>query len=414
MPSAGAVPRLSRVFLAAALALSWLLAAGGPAHAVESCRIESPSAGARVQGATTITVGVRANRFQQVDSVQVWLLRGGQQVGPIRGTGHAGGSRSGGESRWTTPLDPMASWAAGGGPMANGPYTVQARVTWTAPMAGQQTTTCPGHDVIVDAAPPATSVSAQVIDADARSVEVSWTPVDLPDFRRYVVQRAGADGGWADVATLGTASTTRFVDAAPEPGVWRYRVAVVRAGGDGGDRRTESAERSVEIDEPAPSDPDTPTAEPRDPSEESTPGATPSPDDGEGDGDGSGEGDGSAGASGGSAAPPTRPAGRASVPRVRSSSPAPPVAQAPPPPSVSSPGSDVFEETLTYPDPEPVEVVEETAPPVRRGEALEGGSLAIYDRELALEELLPPLAGGLLLFVVAGHVLRLRMADTRR
>jgi hypothetical protein len=424
--------------LALLLALAVVLLAGPPAHAVERVEVVSPSRGGAITGPTDIVVAVDANALQQVDLVQVRMSQAGLPGGTVRGLNQIGGERSGGQSRWATQIDPLRSWAADGQAMANGVYALQAQVTWTGP-GGQQQTGWSGHDVMVDAAPPATALQVRVIDAAARSVELTWDRIDLPDFRRYVVQRAAPGGSFGDIAVLATSSTTRFIDAVPEPGAYRYRVVVVRASATGGDRTSTSAERGVEV---------APAGEPQpDPSEEPgddpvpAPGDVPTPGGGEdrpggsgGSGGSGGTGDGGrdaapgAGDDGGDAEPgagdadgrgplDVRPgsgtvrSGSATVPRVRTGSDAPDVADVAPP-AVSGPDDDGFSETLPFGDVDREVVLEriegEQASPLRRGVDAGDGTLSIYDREIALEQVLPPLAGGLLLFVSAGHVLRLR------
>jgi hypothetical protein len=405
---------------ALALAAGLLVVAGQPAHAVNAHGIETPAAGEKVTSAITVVAFVDAHRFEQVESVQLRLLRGGTPVGAPRGMSHAGGERTDDRSRWTTSLDPMASWATDGRPMPNGTYSFQVRVTATNP-AGEEMTRWDGHEAVLDVAPPSTGVSARVVDAATRSVEVSWDQATVPDFTRYTVQRRGDGEDWADIATMTTASTTRFVDVVPQPGHWAYRVIVARVGGSGGERTSTSGEYMITVD--GPPVPEAPEAMPGEPGPDGGSPSGENPEDGQdgerGDGDdASGEGD-EAGGGGGTGSGGSRfgqrpgtgrspSIGSTTVPDV--GAPARPSGESPnTAPPRYGPGTDVFVEELPYDVdlPEEIEVTERQTI-VEPGERIDGGTLSIYDRELQLEEVLPPLAGGLLLFVAAGHVLRLR------
>lgn len=393
------------------LALAVLLAVGAPAHAVTRYEITAPTG--TVTGPTTITAEVDGEPYEHIDAVELRLLRGDEAYGPVRSLTHTGGTRDPGDTTiWETGLDPMRSWAADDGPMHNGTYRFEIKVITSTPL-GQDETPWQGRDVVIDVYPPATAVAAKVLDHDARSIEVSWDASPVPDFRRYVVQRAG-EADWTDVATLTKASATRHVDVAPKAGTYRYRVMVVRASGGGGDSPSTSKERSVTVEEP---DPASGEPDPDDGAEDDEP-ATDDPDGAGGDDDASGDGGANAGDDGeqdaaassgfgrraGSGAPPT--AGGATVPSFETTD----TADAPSPrPEVNSPGVDIFEEILPYDyDTETEREVTELHTEVRPGETIEGGTLSVHNRELALEQVLPPLAGGLLLFVAGGHVLRLR------
>jgi hypothetical protein len=423
VPLLASIPSLRRALRALCHSAAALVLAAGvlalavqPAHAVNAHGIESPAAGEKVAGPVTVTAFVEAHRFEEVESVQLRLMRGGSPVGAPRGMGHAGGERSGDRSRWTTSLDPMASWATDGRPMPNGTYAFQVRVTATNP-AGEEVTRWDGHDVVLDVAPPATSAQARVIDPTTRSVEISWDPTTVPDFTRYTVQRRGDGEDWADIATMTTPSTTRFVDVVPQPGAWAYRVIVGRVGGAGGERTSTSNEHVTSVDGPAAPEPNQPL--PGDPPPEggSAPGQAPGEGEGSGDGaggDGVSEGEGTAGdGTGGSGRRFGQRPGMGTAPAIGSNTVPGIAAPSGQPPSTAppqyGPGTDVFEGQLPYDVDfdEEVEVTERRTI-VEPGERIEGGTLAIHERELQLEQVLPPLAGGLLLFVVAGHVLRLR------
>jgi hypothetical protein len=423
VPLTTALPSMVRALCHSAAALvlaaAMLLAAGQPAHAVNAHGVESPQAGERVSGPVTITAFADTHQFERAESVQIRLMRGGAPVGPPRGMSHASGERTDARSRWTTPLDPMASWATDGRPMPNGTYAFQIRVTASNP-AGEEVTRWNGHDVVLDVAPPPTTVSARVVDTSSRSVEVSWEQTRVPDFTRYTVQRRGDGEDWADITTMSTATTTRFVDVTPQPGTWLYRVVVARVGGTGGERTSTSGEQSAQVDGPAA--PEAPVPVPGEPPPDgTTPPDGSTPEEGGGGDEGGAGGDGGDGASGedgsgsdgsggsgsrfgqrpGSIRAPS--IGSNTVPQAPPSSPSPNTA--PPHPRT---GTDVFEEELPYDvELEEREIVERQTI-VEPGERIEGGTLSIHNRELQLEEVLPPLAGGLLMFVVAGHVLRLR------
>lgn len=413
----------ARAALALLLAGSWLLSAGAPAHAVERWGVDSPDPGQRIGAVTTIKATAEANALQSVEAVQVRLLRDGAQVGPVRGLTHSAGPRSGGTSIWSTSLDPLRSWAADGRAMANGTYTFQVRVSWQGPRGAQQTGWS-GHEAVIDADPPATTVSTRTIDTGAHSVEVSWTEVALPDFLRYVVQRASPDGSFADIATLGSSSTTTYLDAAPPPGSYRYRVQVVRDGAGGTERTSTSGERTAEVEEAGQPDPTSPISdeseepsepEPSEPDPDPTPGPDPADQADEGGSpDGGASDDGTPRPRRGSSGPVSTSGGGA--PRS-SGAPSTGTDASAQPPAVSD--METFEEALPYPDAEE-ETGGEHVPDddelewgALDGDPPDGGTLAVHDRELVLEQVLPPLAGGLLLFVVAGHMLRLRGATSR-
>lgn len=422
-------------------AAGWLLVAAAGAGAVEpgDYRVTDPPAGGQITGPIVFVATVDSGPLEQVEVVEMRLLRNGSRVGPVRAMDYAGGERNAGTSRWERGLNPLSSWTADGEAMPNGPYQVEIRVISQAP-GQRETTNWAGHTVNVRVAPPATTVSARVVSREARTVEVSWEPVPLPDFRRYVVQRAPEQGGFTTVAELTSSNADSTVDVVPDHGTWRYRVQVVRASGNGGELSSTSAEQQIEVPEPAPPNPtnpgDTLPGE-DDPDDGSGDDAGDDPDGGSGDdsGDGvpaPGDGDqdvpgtdepGDDGQAGDEQADEDDDAaagrqefgvrrGRGTSPSIRSrevpaiSTPDGGGESSAPPPEVD-PGQQMFEEVLPYDQqPQDRQVTEVERELVDHGGTREGGTLAIYDRELMTEEVLQPVAAGLLLFVLAGHVLR--------
>jgi hypothetical protein len=384
---------------ALALALVTVLAVGAPAQAVEH-RLRSPQAGSTHTGEPFHVIAQVDADVRPVAGVQVRVLRDGEPYGAPRAMelqDEAADTGPGSTSTWWVeePLDPRAAWLLDGAAMHNGTYRVETRVTMHS-LGGTEDTDWAGHDVVLDAPARAPAVRARVVDQATRTVEVTWDASTVPDFRRYVLQREGADG-WADVAAMTAPSEVRAVDVVPEPGAYRYRVVVVRASADGDDLPTTSEARSVTIDPPPPQPSEPPPTETDERAGE--------------DGDAGG-----AGADGDPAddAGTERPSGPPSVPSTGGSS-APSFRSEDTPTAPPTTGQvqgmhpDLFEETLPYEDvAEMPEQVRERVTHVTPGEVVEGGTLSIHERELAIDQVLTPVAGGLLLFVVAGHVLRLR------
>jgi hypothetical protein len=416
--------RAARGLLAVVLALAWVLAAALPATAASSTLV-APGAGAVISSAApfAIRADATAGAFETVDGVEVRLA----SLPNTRAMDHTGGDRRG-TSSWSATLNPMNAWASpGGGPLPNGSYTLEVRVRYLVAGAPRPPTDWRGHAIVLDVPPPATTVTASVVEVTARTVSVSWQPVSLPDFQRYVVQRAAGTGSYTDIAEVTSAGTTRFLDAAPSHGEWRYRVVVARASASGGSKTATSEPATVsfappppppapiptptepEPGQPDPTEPGTP--DPTEPGEPGEPGDSEPPVDPPGgteNPDAPPAGDGQDGTAGGGGAPssngpvPGTPAARSAIPSIVTA-PEPQPRRAP---AVAAPGDTTFEEFLDFDLEQEIterHVVVEPDEPVRT----QTGTLAIFERELDQERVLVPIAGGLLLMVTAGHLLRL-------
>lgn len=420
---------VTRALLATVLALGWLLAAALPAVAVQDWGVSSPGAGARITRPVELVGYATAQPAEHVDRVQVrFTVPGGAQYGATRDLSHASGPRDGGRSTWATGLDPLRSWVVDGGAMANGRYRVETRVFYAVATVPAEPTGWRGHDVVLVVPPPKPTATAEEVGPN--TAEIRWTTADVPDFVRYAVQRApGGEGSWTTVAEIPNGRVGRTVDTTPKPGEWRYRVQSVRSDGLGGEVSTTSDPVTVTTEAEPPTT--VPTAPPTAPSPEpSSPEPSPSEpapvdtgeagdvipggDEGDDDSDAPSEGPTGGGTggdlnggdrSGGGAAPPR--AGSARPPQIGTGgavSPAPP----PPRPNVAGPGENVFEETLDYGE-LPEHVVTETERElVDAGGFSDGGMLSVLDHEFETRKVLTGLAGMLVLFVSAGHLLRFR------
>jgi hypothetical protein len=381
--------------LALLLALGWVVAAAVAAEAaVVRYGFESPSDGAQVEQTTTIGAYVDHGPPGEADRVEVRFLRGGA----VAGTAHAlqrtddGDTGGGRRTRFASSFDPMASAWHGGGVAANGRYILELRVRerytdaqerWTPWTAGPQIT--------VNAPPPATRATAHLADPEARTIEVGWETVGtkLPDFTRYVVQRAAGGNEFSEVFVSLDASEGSFTDVVPEDGTYRYRVTVHRLGGDGGERASAPAD-SPAVDTQAGDGPQAEeTSRPRDASEE--PGAD-------------GGDDRLRDRSSGSISPSSGSSG--SLPssiRPRGTD----------TPEAAGPGvgpSSVFEGTLDYGEiPEDERTITERRLVAAGEDAYgpsSGGMLNIMERELAPEQILVPVAAGLVFTLAGLHVRR--------
>jgi hypothetical protein len=393
LPAARAVVAPALVLL---LALGWVVAAAVAAEAtVVRYGFESPSDGAQVEQTTTIGAYVDHGPPGEVDRVEVRFLRGGAVAGGSHVLQRTDDVDTGGgrRTRFASSFDPMASAWHGGGVAANGRYILEMRVRerytdaqerWTPWTAGPQIT--------VNAAPPATRATARLADPETRSIEVGWETVGtkLPDFTRYVVQRAAGGNEFGEVYVSLDASEGSFTDVVPDDGTYRYRVTVHRLGGDGGERASAPAD-SPAVDTQAGQDPAAEeTSRPREDSEE--PGA-----------DGGGD-DGLRNRSSGSISPSSGPSG--SLPssiRPRSTD----------TPEAAGPGvgpSSIFEGTLDYGEiPEGERTITDRRLVAAGEDAYgpsSGGMLNIMERELAPEQILVPVAAGLVFTLAGLHIRR--------
>ena len=238
-----------------------------PAMAVEEWGVAAPSSGTTIRDRTHLSAFATAMPAERVEAVVLRLIGPGLAGAPTRELQFEAGTPDGGRSAWGIDLEPLASWAAGGGPMANGRYRIEVQVRSSLQGVPQEPTGWQGHAIVLDVPPPATRVEVAVAAADARTFDVTWQPVSVPDFVRYEVERAaGLDGPWATVARVPAAGATELIDAVEEPGDYRYRVVVVRAGGDGGEATTASSPQAARMPAadpapatgPSPSDPPDP------------------------------------------------------------------------------------------------------------------------------------------------------------
>jgi hypothetical protein len=390
---AAGTPPVLRAVLALLLAVGWVVAAALPGEAtIVRADFESPSDGARLERPTKIGVYVDYGPPGEPDRVEVRFVRNGAVAGgahalPRTEDGDLGGSR---RSRFSASFDPMASAWHGGGIAANGRYVLEMRVReryaegherWTGWSAGPQ--------VVVDGPAPATETSARLLDPESRQIEVTWSAVGtrVPDFTRYVVQRSVDGGDFTEAFVSLDASESRFADVAPADGTYRYRVIVHRAGGDDVERASEPAD-SAPVD--------------------TRPQASPSPDATSDSGGTGAEGDGSGDdrlRERSSGALETSNGASGSLPDRMS----PGSGDAP---EVAGPGgvdpSTIFEETLDYGDiPEGERTItDRRMVAVDDGAPTGGGMLSIMERELAPDQILVPIAAGLVFTLAGLHVRR--------
>jgi hypothetical protein len=382
-------PAVARSTLALLLALGWVLAAALPGEAaVVRYGFESPSDGATIEQSATVGVYVDHGPPGEADRVEVRFVRGGAVAGSAHALqrtddGDTGGGR---RTRFAAAFDPLASAWHGGGVAPNGRYLLEMRVRerytdeqerWTPWTAGPQVT--------VNAPAPATQASARLADPETRAIEVTWATVGtkLPDFTRYVVQRASGGGDFTEIYVGLDASEGSFTDLAPEDGSYRYRVTVHRLAGDGGERASAPADSAAvdtrggssagDTDDPATEEPEA----------------------------GGGGDDRLRNRSSGSISPSSGPSG--SLPssiRPRSTD----------TPQAAGPGpSNVFEGTLDYGEiPEGERTVTERRLVAAGDDAYAGGGgmLNIMERELAPEQILVPIAAGLVFTLAGLHIRR--------
>lgn len=336
--------------------------------------VQSPANGERLTRADAITIigFAEVANTERVDKVEARLMREGEVFAAERPMEpldaqevRAGVTRS----RWQLRVHPYSSpWV--GGALPNGPLTIQVRVFTSFGNMESRATQWQGHPVIVDIDPPDTAVRATVLDAKAHSVQIDWEAVNLPDFTRYVVQRAVGEGeDWENLGQVSASERVSFVDHVPDYDVYRYRVRVFRAAASQGERGSQwSAAAVVSVAEPPP------PAEPAS---------------AEGESGGSGE------PARGEAPPPAPP--RVTVQRA-------PAPRAPQPP-------DVYSETLDYSDVATPQFAEQDDPsepgaPEPQAAGRGSGMLELEDREFLPQRVLVPVAAGLLFTLGAWHVRR--------
>jgi hypothetical protein len=348
------------------LVSGWLIIAAVPATAVVNWDVTNPGPDALVEGPLDLAVVVDAAEGEQVQAVAIRFVRDGSPFGASGLLSYRAGPLTAGRSGWGSRLDPTRSWALGGQPMPNGLYDVQTQAKILT-SAGEQWTEWRGHPIALQVPPPATISTLR--SAGGGQIEVSWRQIQLPDFVRYDVERSADGVSWAVVASMASPDTTRLVDA-PPPGMWRYRTRVVRSDGQGGQLTTVSA--------PAGIDGLPPHAPGGDSSQPAMVGAAAADD-----------------ASG--AVPLTRPPS----PAAGSDTHLAPGAWKPPALTSPHPPSDTYHRTLPYPKTRQQAVRAEAAAEEREAGA---NAISVTPSPLHDRQLLLPVAGGLLLMILAAHV----------
>ena len=408
---------LARAVLAVTLALSWLLLAGTPASALippGGERVEKPKQGAVIKVAKPLIVAVDRVGDEAV-TVHTRLFYGGTpappdpeenpseapeeeppselkpvskkvlelpQIGePVPNPNGPGevlrfGAEEGG-------IDPYGlAWLPKPGVAPNGQYTLEFRaVSEPEPDRPWQS-----YEFRLDAPPPATSAPGiAVADAAAKRMSIAWQAHPVPDLSYYTVERQVDGGDWKVAEAEVDPDTTQIDDVVGKYGSYRYRVTAVRPAGDGSDElRSTVSPPSGAVDLVAPG---------------AAPPDEPSGGDGDGDGDGD-DGDGSSTDGSDTSAPPPLSSGTSTTPGLSSAD-----------ESASGPDFDPpvgFEDTYKGPLDYGVqqnEVTERVPVDIAQGPA-DSDTLTVLDRSIDQSQVLPPVAGGLILVVSAAHVLR--------
>lgn len=366
--------RLLHAALALLLAGAWLAVGARPAAAAVEWGVQSPGAGATVDGAFTLNAYVDSFADEAAQTVRARFRRGDQPVGEVLSLSQQGGgeaTRLPGVQRttWRTVANP--------GGMLNGTYVLEVSVTNSRYPEGSP---WQGHEIVVDVAPTAKLETVRVANAAERHVEVRWQRSSAPDFRRYVLQRAAGGGSFQDVATVATSDTSTHVDTVPDYGEYRYRVKVVRSNASGGEHEAVSEPRTVSVEPDASERPETGN---RPPGERTPVTATPPE---------------------GGAAPPPRPSTPppASGGQGGGATARPPRSRAAAPPGANQ----TFEEFLDYGE-LPDFTQEQPQPQVAEGAGIEDGTLQVFgDGESDPDRALVPIAAGLVFTLGGLHILR--------
>lgn len=404
---AGTSPRrMLGAVLVVALALAWVAAAAMPARAASNWGVEQPGAGASVTDQTYVRAFVDAISGEKIEGVRARFRQSGGggpgQVAELSFASRSGGDAGTERSTWARPFNPLASEWHGGGPVPNGRYVLEVQVVSSVESVDfedqlRRESEWRGHEIVVDAPPPAASVSAEVADPKARSVRVSWQGTNVPDFRRYELQRARGGGEFSQVHTTSDPQATSFTDTVDEDGDYQYRVRVVRAGADSADKASMSAPAGVAVKKPAGQE-----------SSDAGGGGEP------GGGDaGGGPSPGQSGAPGISGGGPGSATGDSEADaRAPRTAPGPNVDD-----TIEPPDPNVFDEQLDYgeqgsgrdPAQAPQAAGEENDQRVAREDTSvnDSGLLSVWDsRDLNNEDVLVPVATGLVLTLGGLHVRR--------
>ena len=430
--------------VAALVALLAMLPAGA-AHAAGAGQVTSPANGATITSATGITVQVTGRAGSVLDPRDhvVWVRladrSGATAVGQAVQASCA--DNCGGDSTWTAPaLDP-GTMAPFGGPVCNGGYTIQVQVddgAWT------------GHPIRLARAPHAPRDVA--VTPGTEAADVTWGAAPDGDVAGYRVERRASGGSWKVVGTTG-AGARGLADADAPAGSVEYRVSTLRGDGLVGgapadpcadtepDLATPSAPVATTVRAPAGSTSDGPTSPARPtptPSSGSGSGSGGDGDDGSaatgGDGSGSG-GDGTGDdvvaddsggdaqpgaddtASDGGSAPARRPGNRVAPPTavgtVTNPSVTVPDAPRADSPLVATGGEryygegEEFSEEMDFGDLGAVEALPEDAVTTEtRVIRVPGALQSVLGEELALNRVLAPVAGGLIMLAFGLHLRR--------
>lgn len=386
MTAAAVLPRPARRvlygLLGLALSAGWLVAAALPAAGAQDWGVQSPGPGQVVDGAFIIEAYVVTFADQRVDQVRYQFRRDAHVVG--------GGilEPQGGSQTAPLPGQTRTTWQGRGdvSGLPNGTYVVEVSVVNAMYPEGSPWR---GHEFVVDVLPTASLEVVRVADAAARKVEVRWARSTAPDHVRYVVERAGPEGGFAEVRSIDTSDTTVHLDIVPEYGDYRYRVKVVRMAADGTEHEAVSEPRSISVQPDSSGrpesggEPDGPLGERTeppagDPAGEAAPGpATNTP---------------RLSATSPSGSSPSTTSARSQRPNVA------------PPPNPNT----TFEERLDYGVPLP-EWEGEEDPDVLAdaGGSADGGTLTVFgDQDIDAGQALKPVAGGLVLTLFGLHIVR--------
>jgi hypothetical protein len=370
--------RLTRIVVATALALSWVVAAALPGAAeVTGWGVQTPSAGAVLDRAADLVVYVDRTPSPEDEEVFVRtrMLDGegepvSDKVRELKFKRAEPREAGGDQLLFGGTIDPLAlEWLPEVGVAANGPYTLQLQVHVINGEV-QRTTDWNDHPLTFDAPPPSPGqAQIEVVDAAAKRMRISWEPSTAPDLLHYTVERRVDGGPWQVAEDLVAPDRTVISDTVATYGSYRYRVTAVRpSGSDPAEYRATTGDASSTTE----------LAPPRKPAQRGSGAAA-----GQQDGD----------TQDGAPPPP---------PRVRA--PAPPVQR--PQFDVPTNPNTTFEGPLDY-GVKPKKVTERVPIEVARGgTSEEGGVLTVLSRNIDQQRVLPAIAGGLIFLLSAAHVLR--------
>ena len=418
--SVSAAMTVARAVLAVALSLSWLLLAGTPASALippGGERVEKPKQGAVIKVAKPLIVAVDRIGEEEV-ALHTRLFYGGTPAPPDPEEpppeeGEEEPPPEEGEEEpppaelkrvskkvialplLTKPaenpmrfgaeraIDPYGLvWLPKPGVAPNGQYTLEFRAVSEADPDRQWQR----YEFRLDAPPPATSAPGiAVADAAAKRLSIAWQAHPVPDLSHYTVERQLDGGDWKVAEAEVDPQTTQIDDVVGKYGSYRYRVTAVRPAGDGSDEMRSTVSPlsgSIDLLAPGSAPPDDPTGD---------------GDNGDGTGD---DGDVTSPDGTDTTAPPPLSPGTTTDPGLSS-------ADESSVPDFDPPAG--FEETYEGPldyDVAQNEVTERVPVDIAQGGADDSDTIQVLDRAIDQSQVLPPVAGGLILVVAAGHVFR--------